>query len=234
MKARLLISALLLASMLPQAANALVADPSRIDAYVTPYYNSAGPVIKVGAYNAGLASNDDKRFVATIRSMKKRWTNLTFCQMYVGSIRLYDLGYRQESVYWFYSAQYRGRQFALLLDQSKMGRIGDPGFELFHAQDAFMTLAGPYVNGYAFGDLDSLTKIVRRVQRENGSVVDLPTIYPGVTFAPKATWRAQNAQLNAGLSQLLSMLATQKDQLKQQRVQSGTEAQFSHLSSKPL
>src|SRR5207244_10164755 len=79
------------------------------------------------------------------------------------AIRLYDLGYRKESVYWFYSAQYLGRQFGVLLDQTKMGSIGSPGFELLHAQNAFYQLVGPYINGYAFGDMDGLVKIVERV-----------------------------------------------------------------------
>lgn len=59
--------------------------------------------------------------------MKKDWDRLTFPELYVGAIRLYDLGYRKEAVYWFYSAQYRGRQFGVLLDQTKMGTIGSLG-----------------------------------------------------------------------------------------------------------
>jgi hypothetical protein len=76
---------------------------------------------------------------------------------------LYDLGYRKKAVYWFYSAQYRGRQFGVLLDQTKMGSISDPAFELLHAQNAFYQLVGPCINGYAFGDTDGLMKIVERV-----------------------------------------------------------------------
>jgi hypothetical protein len=43
-------------------------------------------------------------------------------------------------IYWFYSAQYRGRLFASLIDRDKMGSMGDPGFELFQAQNAFQTV----------------------------------------------------------------------------------------------
>jgi len=234
MKAPLLIAGALLASLLPLTANAVVTDPTRIDVYVTPYYNSAGPAIKVGTFSTGLASKGDNEFVAAIQSMKRQWNELSFCQLYVGAIRLYDLGYRNEAVYWFYSAQYRGRQFALLVDRNKMGSIGDPGFELFHAEDAFLELVGPYINGYAFGNPDALTKTIRRVQSENRSVPRLRAIYPGVAFTNQATWNAQNLQLNQGLDQLVAMLGNQKDQIKQQRVQNGTEAQFSGLTSKPL
>ena len=219
---------------MPLSANASVPDPARIDAYVTPYYDSTGPAIRVGNYSAGLASKNDAEFVATIHAMQKRWNDLTFYETYVAAIRLYDLGYRNDAAYWFYTAQYRGRQFGLLADPDKLGSIGDRGFELYHAQDAFVQLVGPYINGYAFGNPDALLKIVRRVQSENRTVGDLRAIYPGVAFANPASWKAKNAQLNQGMDQLTAMLSSQKDQIARQREQNGTQAQFGHLTSKPL
>ena len=138
-------------------------DYSHVDVYIMPCYNSVGPVIKVGRFSSGLASTNETEFVATITKMKKDWERLSFSEVYVAAIRLYDWGYRKEAVYWFYSAQYRGRQFGVLLDQSKMGGIGDTGFELLHAQDAFYQLTGPYINGYAFGDAEALIKIIEKV-----------------------------------------------------------------------
>src|ERR1044072_6346532 len=125
-------------------------NPAHIDVYVTPYYNSKGPEVKVGRFSSGLASPKLDEFLTTIAEMKKDWDRLTFPELYVAAIRLYDLGYRKEAVYWFYSAQFRGRQFGVLLDQARMGSIGSPGFELFHAQNAFYQLVGPYINGYGF------------------------------------------------------------------------------------
>jgi hypothetical protein len=124
-------------------------NPSHIDVYVTPYYNSKGPVVSVGRFSSGLAAAKEYDFLTAISEMKKDWDRRTFPELYVAAIRLYDLGYRKEAVYWFYSAQYRGRQFGVLLDQTKMGTIGSPGFELLHAQNAFYQLVGPYINGYA-------------------------------------------------------------------------------------
>src|SRR5947209_19996032 len=119
-----------------------VSDPSHIDVYVTPYYNSKGPSISVGGFSSGLASAKEDEFVTPIARMKNDWDQLTFPELYVAAIRLYDLGYRKEAVYWFYTAQYRGRQFGVLLDQSMMGSIGSPGFELLRAQTAFFQLVG--------------------------------------------------------------------------------------------
>ena len=209
-------------------------NPSHIDAYVTPYYDSKGPVVSVGRFSSGLASAKEDDFLTTIAQMKKDWDRLTFPELYVGAIRLYDLGYRQEAVYWFYSAQYRGRQFGVLLDQAKMGSIGSSGFELLHAQNAFYQLVGTYINGYAFGDTDALVKVVEKVQKEGRQISDLEAAYPGVTFRNKNEWPSANAELADGMNQLISMLKEKKDDIKRQRVERGVEEKFSKLTSKEL
>src|SRR5499427_4084764 len=82
-----------------------VSDPARIEVYITPFYNSKGPAIEVGPWSKGLSAKSEPEFVATISKMKQSWNTLRFPEMYVASIRLYDLGFRKESIYWFYSAQ---------------------------------------------------------------------------------------------------------------------------------
>ena len=225
--------ALNLASFALKAAQPEI-NPSHIDVYVTPYYNSKGPEVSVGRFSSGLASAKESDFLTTIAEMKKNWDRLTFPELYVGAIRLYDLGYRKEAVYWFYSAQYRGRQFGVLLDQTKMGSIGSPGFELLHAQNAFYQLVGPYINGYAFEDTDGLAKIVERVQKEGRRIPDLQAAYPNVTFKSKSEWPSANADLANAMNQLISMLKEKKDEIKRQRVERGMEEKFSKLASKEL
>jgi hypothetical protein len=211
-----------------------ITEPARIEVYVTPYYNSAGPAIDVGPFSSGLAAKNEPVFVATISKMKKAWDTLNFPETYVAAIRLYDLGFRKESIYWFYSAQYRGRLFAGLIDRDKMGSIGDPGFELFQAQNAFQQLVGPYINGYAFGDIDQLIPTIERVQKEGKTVPDLTKIYPRVAFKPKSEWDAGNKGLNEGMTKLLITLKNEKARIKQQRIERGMETKFSKQSSKDL
>jgi len=211
-----------------------ITDPAHIEVYITPYYNSKGPAIDVGPFSSGLAAKNEAEFVATIAKMKKSWETLNFAETYVAAIRLYDLGFRKESIYWFYSAQYRGRLFASVIDREKMGSIGDPGFELFQAQNAFQTLVGPYINGYAFGDIDQLVPIIERVQGEGKVVPDLTKIYPRVAFKPKSEWNAGNKALNEGMTKLLVTLKNEKAIIKQQRIEHGMEAKFSKLASKDL
>src|SRR5262249_31849657 len=155
-------------------------------------------------------------------------------EVYVGSIVVCALRFRKESIYWFYAAQYRGRLFATLIDQNKMGSIGDPGFELFQAQNAFQQLVGPYINGYAFGDIDQLVPIIERVQKEGKTVPDLTKIYPRVTFKPKSEWYMGNNGLNEGLTKLLVTLKNEKASIKQQRIEHGMEGKFGKLPSKDL
>ena len=211
-----------------------ITDPAHIEVYITPYYNSNGPAIEVGRFSSGLAAKSESEFLATIAKMKQSWETLNFPELYVAAIRLYDLGFRKDSIYWFYSAQYRGRLFATLIDQNKMGSIGNAGFELFQAQNAFQQLVGPYINGYAFGDIDQLVPIIERVQREGKVVPELTKIYPGGVFKPKSEWDAGNKGLNEGLTKLLITLKNEKTDIKQQRVERGMEAKFGKLPSKDL
>ncbi len=211
-----------------------IKDPKRIEVYVTPYYDSKGPAINVGSWSKGLAASNEPDFVAAIPKMKQLWNELRFPEMYVAAIRLYDLGFRNEATYWFYSAQYRGRLFAILVDQEKMGSMGTPAFELVQAASAFQQLVGPYINGYAFGDIDHLIEIVARVQMENKAIPDLEKLYPGVTFKQRSEWSAGNNGLNEGLTKFLAMLKDQKPTLKKARIENGTEAKFSSLTSREL
>jgi len=84
------------------AAGQAINDPARIEVYVTPYYNSKGPTINVGPFSKDLGANSEPEFVATIAKMKQSWDKLSFPEMYVAAIRLYDLGFRNESI--FYSS----------------------------------------------------------------------------------------------------------------------------------
>jgi hypothetical protein len=221
---------------LPLRAAPSAIDYSHIDVYVTPFYNSDGPTVSVGRFSSGLAATQEEEVLATVGKMKKEWERLTFAELYVAAIRLYDLGYRKESVYWFYSAQFRGRQFRVLLDEEKMGSIGSPGFELLQAQNAFFQLVGPFINGYAFGDTEGLIKIVERVQKESRQIFDLEAIYPEVAFIKKTEWKSANDELADGMSKLVSMLKDDKDKedLRRQRIERGLEEQFSKLTNKDL
>lgn len=210
-------------------------DPAYVDIYVTPYYTSKGPVIAVGKFSSGLESKDPKKFLATIRQMQAQWLQLTFPELYVASILLYDRGYRNDAVYWFYTAQYRGRQFSVLLDPKKIGGMGSPAFELQQANGAFMQTAGTWFNGYAFRDPDFLIGVLRRVQSEGRAAIpNLQKIYPSVAFVEPRLWPAANAKLADGISGLADYIAKNKTKIEKQRIANGSAAAFGRLSNEDL
>src|SRR5947208_15536853 len=82
-------------------------NPSHIDVYVTPYYNSKGPEVKVGRFSSGLDSAKEDEFLAIIAEMGKDWDRLTFHELYVAAIRFCDLGDRKAHDYWLHCATHR-------------------------------------------------------------------------------------------------------------------------------
>jgi hypothetical protein len=209
-------------------------DAGHISAYVTPFYNSEGPSITVGRFSLGLGATNETTFIATIRAMKREWSQLNFVELYVAAIRLYDLGYRKESIFWFYSAQYRGRLFGALLDEKKTGTIGSPGFELLHASDAFYQLAGAYINSYAFADTDYLTEIIKRVSLEGQQIPNMKDVYPDDIFRNESEWRQQNQRVLEGLRKLAATITEQPDEIRQKTAGAHVQSHFAGLTNKPF
>lgn len=147
---------------LPAVALALVAGPwiataaepvRHIGIYVEPYYRSADahggrPQVAVGKpYDALLASNRREDILAArdlIASNPKLVTPMT---LMVLAVRFYDVGLRDDAVFWFYVAKDRYLVMADVLDvhSPSLAAVGD-------AVASFATLAGPTINGYAFCD----------------------------------------------------------------------------------
>lgn len=210
-------------------------DYSHIDVIVTPFYSNQGPSIEVGHFSLGLSSPKEKEFLTTIASMKGAWDKLTFPELYVAAIRLYDLGYRKEAVYWYYTAQYRGRLFSALLDKKKKGGIGSEAFELSCANNAFFELVGPYISGYAYQDTDELINIIKKVKEsEQARTTDFKAIYPRVHFIKKEDWKAANDKLANGMDGLISMIEEKKEEIKSQRIEAGIEEKIRKLVNKSL
>ena len=130
-------------------------EPMRhIGIHVQPFYESARtpgerPRVAVGAqFNDLLSSNKREDILAArdrILAAPKLVTPMT---MMVLAIRLYDVGLRDDAVFWFYVAKDRYLVMSEVLD------VKAP--QLVLADEAvrnFATLAGPVINGYAFCDL---------------------------------------------------------------------------------
>ena len=134
--------------------SAAQAEPVRqVGITVQPYYEAARtpggtPRVAVGRSFDGLASNKREDILAIRDRIVKEPKLVTPMTLMVLAIRLYDVGLRDDAVFWFYAAKDR----FLTLDE--VVDVGAGG--LAQVEDAirnFSTLAGPIINGYAFCDI---------------------------------------------------------------------------------
>jgi hypothetical protein len=194
--------------------------------YITPYYNFNGPQVAVGEHSKRLKDADATSIKQLAAELKNEREQLRPEVMYVTAIRLYDLGHKDEAVYWFYTAQYRARLFTAILDKEETRSIGSDAFELKQAYSAFHQLAGGYINGYAFGELDKLEKTLTQVVEEGKSLPKYGKLYPKVKFIPEDAWPEKNREVSRGLSELIGYAKTNAGWIKEQRKKSGIEGKY--------
>jgi hypothetical protein len=143
------------ATSLALACAAWAAEPVRhVPIYVEPFYRSAPtpdgqPQVAVGKQYNDLLSSTKREDILAARDLIVAAPKLvTPMTMMVLAIRLYDVGLRDDAVFWFYVAKDRYIVMSEVLDVKTHA--------LAQADDAvrnFSTLAGPFINGYAFCDL---------------------------------------------------------------------------------
>lgn len=142
-----------LASVVP----AIAADPVRhIPIHVEPFYVAAPtgtgtPKVGVGgAYSGLLASTNRENIIAVADMIRSKPALTTPMTMMVLAIRLYDFGLRDDAVFWFYAAKDRHFTLREVIEPNapQLAQSAD-------AVSAFSSLAGPFINGYAFCNLDA-------------------------------------------------------------------------------
>ena len=121
---------------------------------VEPYYVSSvtreggpriGPFIK---HNEQLASKRREDIVAVRDAMAADAAGASPMALMVLAIRLYDVGLRDDAVFWFYAARDRFTTLTAVLDTDTQALIQNE-----RATRAFALKAGPAINGYAYCDL---------------------------------------------------------------------------------
>jgi hypothetical protein len=144
---------LVLAGLLAFPSWAVAAEPVRqIGIYVEPYYRAAEtpsgrPLVAVHKRFDDLLSSNRREDILAARDLIAANPQLvTPMTMMVLAIRLYDVGLRDDAVFWFYAAKHRYAVMSEALDQQSLGQAEA-------AIRSFATLAGSIINGYAFCDL---------------------------------------------------------------------------------
>jgi hypothetical protein len=183
----------------PLPARTPESDPGVIDVASPPFYysfhltprGSTKLIIRIGKFSDGVASTDEKRVAATLLQMKQRWQRLNHIELYVGAVRLYNLGYRNEATYWLYSADYLADVYVRLADVRKMwGQPPDanPAMNMYMAPQDFGEFAEPKILGFAYCDEEKRLTILDRVKSDRAHVPDLQAIYPDIAFVSKTHW----------------------------------------------
>lgn len=193
---------------------------------VSPFYDSQSNQINVGDFSQELSTHDFQELSQVVQEMEKQKDKLTPEQMFVLSIKLFDLGDNDKALYWFYEAQFRAKIFLIALDPSHVGSIGDPSFELPTAYNAFTQLTTEFINGYAGCDIENWVKIATTVKNDNPKPPELDKLFPGVVFVRNTQWQMLNDQVAAGLDALISYITENKESIKQQRKDNNSDARF--------
>lgn len=209
-----------------------ITDFTIIKLSLKPYYESDGIKIDVGRYSNEFAITDEKKFLNAIFKIKENWEALTAEELFVGAIRLYDLEYRDEAVYWFYTAQFRAKVYQGSLAQPKSEKMGDPIFDLQKVQSDFFKGTGQYINGYAFRSLDKVGKVMERVIKDSEKLPDMIKIYPNANFIEIDKQKEVIQATIDDLVKVSGMLIEKKDEIKKMRVDSGLDMKFTLIKNK--
>jgi hypothetical protein len=202
-----------------------VSDPP-IPILVPPFYSSEDLQIRVGNYSQQLGTDDLQELTGLAQEMARQKDELTPEQMFVLAIRLYDLGEKDNSVYWFYEAQFRAKLFLKTLDSADMGSISELSSELLTSYNAFTKLAGEHINGYAGCDVESWVKIAKSVQDDNPRPPELDKIFPDAVFVERSQWQGINDEVAAGLGVLIDQLSKTKEAIRRQRETNNLDALY--------
>ncbi|MFO1304055.1 MAG: hypothetical protein U1F54_10010 [Burkholderiales bacterium] len=204
----------------------------RIAIHVEPYYAAARepdgtPRVNVStALDRVLASNDPVDVLRARDAIEKEPANITPMTMMVLAIRLYDVGKRDDAVFWFYAARNRFITTARVADL-KAPALGN----VDQAMKSFVYLAGPVINGYAFCDIENQKTIAKQALKWT---IDHPygaLLNPEVPALPgdrKENFRKAFNELMDGLAKEEAWLEIMPnvESLKSQRRENGADVKY--------
>ncbi len=178
---------------------------------VKQYYDSNGPVINVGKYSDSLTTTDLTKLRAAVTRMREELSNLRPEQMFVVAIRLYNLGERDEALYWFYEAQYRARLYHFSIDKRRLGESNSGVPDLTMDYVEFYDKTQRVFHAYAECDYNKWEKLAMIVRDNNKKVLDLIRIFPGTPFVGRDEMQEINDRIVAvGIKNLLIHIRKKK------------------------
>jgi hypothetical protein len=228
----LLVALALVPALLPAAARADDARVKRIAVYVEPYYAASRdadgtPRIQVATkYDRLLASNDADDVLRARDLIAKEADTITPMTLMVLAIRLYDVGRRDDAVFWFYAARNRFVTVARVADLKARELAG-----VESAMKSFVYLAGPVINGYAFCDVEKQKTIAKNALKwsiDNPYAALLNPAVPALPGDRKENFRKAYNQLMDELAKEEAYLDSMPnvESLKRQRRENGADVKY--------
>ena len=201
-----------------------------VDIYVTPYYSAnAGKAEFVKVYDKIddlLKSGKVEDFKKAEKIVQDAPQMVSPITLFVLSARAYDLGLRDDAVFWFYVAKNRAILLRGVIDME-----GEKFTDMVAAIGAFMKLVGDVVNPYAFCDIKKQQEIADKALEWTKK-----NAYEAM-FSPEfsSPHEDRKAALAKGIEKLESRNKKEKDyfldkdnlaKFKAMRKQNGTDEKF--------
>ena len=146
--------------------------------------------------------------------------------LYFLSVRLYDLGKKDDAFYWFQTAKSRARIFMNMLEPKKIGSIGDETFELKQLFITFNQIVGEYLNGYGLNDIDKGLAVFEKVKSEVKDIQSYKDVYKKVRFIDDKNLEIEKANKEKDFAQTTDYIKTHKEEIKKQRIDNGTQDKY--------
>ena len=201
-------------------------DNGLIPFYAEPYYNYKPLKIDIGEYSDKLMTNDTTQLLDLSRQIKSDINNITIETLYILSIRLYDLGKKDESFYWFQTAKTRARIFIEMLNPKKIGGIGSEAFELKQLFVSINNNVGVYINGYGFNDVEKGLSTYETVKNEVNAIQSYKDVYKKIKFLPDTELVNIKAEKEKELEGGLTYLKANKEAIVKQRIEAGIQDKY--------
>jgi hypothetical protein len=201
-------------------------DHGQIPFYAEPYYNYKPLKINIGSYSDSLKVNDAVKLVELSNNIRASIDNVPVEVLYILAVRLYDLGKKDESFYWFQTAKTRARIVIEMLDPKKIGSIGSQPFELKQLFLSFNQIVGIYINGYGFNDVDEGIATMEKVRNEVDDIKPYNSVYKNISFLSETVIEGIKADKKKELDEGLAYFKTNKEEIKKKRIEAGIQDKY--------
>jgi hypothetical protein len=193
---------------------------------VQPFFDTATGLINTGSpwdeQLRNITAENHRGLESKIRAELER---VPVEVLYIFSTSLYNLGYKDKALYWFYTAQLYDKVFDKIMDRAVWGRIGNRTFELSAAFQAFHELGGIWINGFSAGNIDRKIAILKLVMG-NRRVMDYSKVYPKAEFAALDQAEALHRQTAENLQGYLDYLDQNREEIQRIRAENGIEGRY--------